>query len=103
MQVAELLVSGFRSTGSNAWRNIDGQRQGIGRARVADFEKEVGGIDVYPDVLSKLLSIKNVDGHPFEFYLKVGYHVVGLIPDANRYGKPDILMAKRIAPSTSTK
>ncbi len=32
-----------------------------------------------------------------EFYQKVGYTVVGVVPDANGLGKPDILMAKRIA------
>ena len=32
-----------------------------------------------------------------EFYLRVGFHIVGVIPDANGFGKPDILMAKRIA------
>ena len=68
------------------------QRQGIGRALVADFEEQVarrgahtirlgtgdennrtslGGIDLYPDVLEKLRAIKNLRSHPFEFYLKI--------------------------------
>lgn len=34
--------------------------------------------------------------HPYEFYLKLGYTVVGVIPDANGPGKPDILMATRL-------
>jgi aminoglycoside 6'-N-acetyltransferase I len=168
-QVAELLVDGFRDTGSASWRNIDDaldevqaslqpgrisriavdeqhrvlgwisgieeydgnvwelhplvvrrdcQRQGVGRTLVADFERQVaergghtirlgtddengrtslGGVDVYPNVLDKLRSIENVREHPFEFYLKVGYQVVGMIPDANGFGKPDILMAKRVS------
>jgi aminoglycoside 6'-N-acetyltransferase I len=29
-------------------------------------------------------------------YGKVGYYVVGVVPDANGFGKPDILMAKRL-------
>jgi len=94
------------------------QGQGVGRTLVADFERQVaergghtirlgtddencrttlGGVDIYPDVLEKLRSIENIRRHPFEFYLKVGYHIVGVIPDANGFGKPDILMAKRIA------
>jgi aminoglycoside 6'-N-acetyltransferase I len=39
---------------------------------------------------------RNRGSHPFEFYLRVGYHIVGVIPDANGFGKPDILMAKRV-------
>ena len=64
-----------------------------------NYRTSLGGIDLYPDVLDKLRSIENVGGHPFEFYLKAGYHVVGVIPDANGFGKPDILMAKRILES----
>ena len=93
------------------------QRRGIGRALVADLELQVrqrggltillgsddetdsttlSGVDLYPDVWPHIRNIRNLRGHPFEFYLKVGYHVVGVIPDANGFGKPDILMAKRI-------
>jgi aminoglycoside 6'-N-acetyltransferase I len=95
------------------------QGQGIGRALIADLEEQVrlrggltiylgtddeddmtslAGTDLYPDPLSHLARIENRRGHPFEFYQKVGYTVVGVIPDANGWGKPDILMAKRLAP-----
>lgn len=93
------------------------RRQGIGRALVLDFEKEVaqrgahtiqlgtddenfrtsiGGADIYPNVLDKLRAIRNLRDHPFEFYQKSGFEIVGVIPDANGIGKPDILMAKRV-------
>jgi aminoglycoside 6'-N-acetyltransferase I len=38
--------------------------------------------------------------HPAGFYLRMGFKVVGLIPDANGPGKPDILMAKRVSEGT---
>jgi len=167
-QVAELLVEGFRDTGSASWRTLEEaleevreslqpgrisriaideqnrvlgwiggieeyagnvwelhplvvhpefQGQGVGRALVDDFERRVvehgghtvqlgtddengrtslGGVDLYPDVLDKLRSVESLHGHPLGFYLKVGYQIVGVIPDANGFGKPDILMAKRV-------
>ena len=98
------------------------QRQGIGRQLVADLERQVrerggvtlmlgtddhasltslGGIDLYPDVLDHLMNIRNPGGHPYEFYQKVGFTIVGVIPDANGPGKPDILMAKSLTGSWS--
>ena len=53
-------------------------------------------IDLYPNVLEKLCTIENIKKHPFEFYRKMGYVLIGIIPDANGIGKPDILMAKRV-------
>ncbi len=96
----------------------DCQRQGIGRALVADFEERVrerggltillgtddedertslGGIDLFPNPLEQLQRIRNLRRHPFEFYTKLGYALVGVVPDANGFGKPDILMAKSLA------
>ncbi|MCI0393351.1 MAG: GNAT family N-acetyltransferase [Chloroflexi bacterium] len=93
------------------------QGQGIGRALVADLEarvREQGGItlylgtddednmtslsntDLYPDVWRHLSNVKNLRGHPYEFYQKLGFAIVGVIPDANGPGKPDIIMAKRV-------
>src|SRR5215213_9359799 len=96
------------------------QRRGIGRTLVADLEAQVrqrggltillgsddetdmttlSGVDLYPDVWPHVANIRNLHGHPFEFYQKCGFVIVGVVPDANRFGKPDILMAKRIADS----
>ncbi len=93
------------------------QRRGIGTALVRDLEAQarqrraitvylgtddesgattLSGVDVYPNVLEHLAAIGNVRQHPFEFYLKSGYAIVGMIPDANGFGKPDIIMAKRL-------
>lgn len=91
--------------------------QGIGSAMVKDFEEQVrirggitvwlgsddenesttlSGIDVFPDVLKHIAGIRNLKRHPYEFYQKLGYTIVGIMPDANGFGKPDIYMAKRV-------
>jgi aminoglycoside 6'-N-acetyltransferase I len=93
------------------------QRRGIGRGLVCDLEEQARqrgamtvilgtdddfggttlfGADVYPDVCSHIAAIRNIADHPYEFYQKCGYVIVGLVPDANGFGKPDILMAKRV-------
>ena len=56
----------------------------------------LGGEDLYPDPLSHLQSMEDRTGHPFVFYQKLGFVVVGVIPDANGFGKPDILLTKRV-------
>ena len=61
-----------------------------------NYRTSLSGKDLYPDVLTHLAGIKNLKNHPFEFYLKVGFSLVGVIPDANGFGKPDIIMAKRV-------
>lgn len=97
------------------------QGQGIGRALVASFEHHVaekgaytiqlgsddqnfmtslGGADFYDNLPEKIATIRNIKGHPYAFYQWLGYTIVGVIPDANGPGKPDILMAKRVKGST---
>ena len=117
-------IGGIEAYNGNVWElhplvvRRDRRRRGLGRTLVADFEQQVaqrgahtvflgtddengrttlGGIDLYPNVLDRLRAIQDRGSHPFEFYLRVGYHIVGVVPDANGFGKPDILMAKRVA------
>lgn len=52
--------------------------------------------DLYVDTYQKIEGAINLKKHPFEFYQKLGYKIVGVIPDANGMGKPDIFMAKRV-------
>jgi len=35
----------------------------------------------------------------YEFYQKLGFVIVGVMPDANSVGKPDIYLAKRVGNS----
>jgi aminoglycoside 6'-N-acetyltransferase I len=61
-----------------------------------DEMTSLAGVDLYPDPLRHLAKLTNRKDHPFGFYLKCGYAVVGVVPDANGLGKPDILLAKRV-------
>lgn len=93
------------------------QRQGVGRALVADLEQQVrqrgaytitlgsddqdnqtslSGVDLYDNLWQKIQNIQNLNAHPYEFYQKCGYTIVGVMPDANGRGQPDIIMAKRV-------
>jgi aminoglycoside 6'-N-acetyltransferase I len=95
----------------------DRQRQGLGRLLVQDFEMQVkarGGLtimlgsddvdgmttladtDLYVDLWDKIAHIRNLKGHPYEFYQRLGYTLIGVMPDANGRGKPDIYLGKRI-------
>jgi aminoglycoside 6'-N-acetyltransferase I len=116
-------IGGIKHYGGHTWElhplvvRLDQQRRGIERALVCDLEQRVverggstiylgtddeqsqtsiAGIDLYPNVWQHAQNIANLRDHPYEFYQKLGFVIVGVIPDANGFGKPDILMAKRV-------
>ena len=62
-----------------------------------DERTNLSGLDLFPDVLRHLSGLANLRGHPFGFYQRMGCSIVGVVPDANGFGRPDILMAKRVA------
>ena len=93
------------------------RKQGIGSLLVKEIEKEAleqGAVvlylgtddedgatslsrgDLFIDTFQKIENIRNEKNHPYEFYQKNGYRIVGVLPDVNGYGKPDIYMAKRL-------
>jgi len=95
------------------------QRRGIGRALVADLEARVrerggitlwagaddetgqtslSGVDLYDNLPERISRIENPGGHPYGFYQRLGFSIVGVMPDANGPGRPDIFLAKRLRP-----
>ncbi len=97
--------------------SVSHQGKGIGRTLVADLEEHVkerggltitlgtddenqqtslAGINLFPHLWDHLAHLRNLKHHPYEFYQKLGYVIVGVMPDANGLGKPDILMAKSV-------
>jgi aminoglycoside 6'-N-acetyltransferase I len=100
--------------------SIHEQGKGYGRTLVADLEQlaqQAGalgllagtsdetdattlfGVDLYQNPLAALTNIRSKRKHAYEFWLNIGFRIVGVIPDAEGRGKPAIQLAKRIDPS----
>jgi aminoglycoside 6'-N-acetyltransferase I len=99
------------------------RRHGIGRALVVDLEKilaargaltlwagadDLSGetslreIDLYAELPSALNRVKSWGNHPLPFYYRLGFQVIGVMPDANGAGRPDIFLGKRLAPEITS-
>lgn len=96
----------------------DQQGKGIGKKLLSAIEaaaKEKGGLTLYlgadDEAPGGETSFANVDlydnlprhinefdpgQHQTAFYIKCGFKVVGVVPDANGRGKPDIMLAKAL-------
>ena len=94
------------------------RRRGIGRALLNAFEAEasargaltitlgtddnsgmtsLSGVNLYEDIPGFIADLRDLGrNHPFLFYIKLGFVVTGVMPDANGTGRPDILMSKPI-------
>ena len=58
----------------------------------------LSSVNLYEDLPRHLAELRDLGrDHPFIFYLKLGYVVTGVMPDANGRGRPDIYMSKRIS------
>lgn len=54
-------------------------------------------VDIFPDIPEAMRHLRaSPRGHPVTFYRKLGFVVVGLIPDANGPGRHDIFVGKRL-------
>ena len=116
-------IGGIRQYNGHVWElhplvvSLNYRKRGIGRDLVTDLEEQVrarggltlwlgtddesnmttlAGVDLYPNVWDHVANIRNLRGHPYEFYQKLGFTIVGILPDANGPGKPDIFMAKSL-------
>jgi len=93
------------------------RRHGVGRALILDLESiltargaltlwagsddlagetSLGGVDLYTALPKRLDNVHSWGGHPLPFYRRLGFHVIGVMPDANGPGRPDIFLAKRL-------
>ena len=103
----------------------DCQRRGIGSALLAALEARARseavltlflgsdddhggttlfGRDLWPDVLTHVAATEaTARGHALTFYRRHGYEIVGLLPDVNGAGRPDILLAKRLGEATTSR
>ena len=100
------------------------QRRGVGRVLVNALQQRaiaegfltlhlgtddwVGGTSLsgdslLPGAIQRLTKVEpKGPGHAYFFYLKLGFEAVGVIPDANGAGRPDILMAKSLRLGSAT-
>jgi aminoglycoside 6'-N-acetyltransferase I len=93
------------------------RRHGVGRALVMDLEAiltarggltlwagsddlagetSLGGVDLYSALPDGFSAVRSWGNHPLPFYRRLGFHVIGVMPDANGPGRPDIFLAKRL-------
>ena len=66
----------------------------------ADDEREGGetslaNVDLYDNLPERIKNF-NPGTHQSGFYMQLGYKIIGVMPDANGYGKPDIIWGKRL-------
>jgi len=60
----------------------------------------LSGIDLYADPMGAMANVTVERPHPLGFWLRLGYTLVGVLPDREGPGMPDIHLAKRVRPST---
>ncbi|MBO6702364.1 MAG: GNAT family N-acetyltransferase [Pseudomonadales bacterium] len=95
----------------------DNQRKAVGKSLVADVESlarssgavavwagtsdetastSFSSIDLYKEPGRSFENIETPEDHPIQFWLKMGYSIVGVMPDEEGLGKPGIHFAKRV-------
>lgn len=100
---ADMRKKGAGTAIVHALEKLARRRGGITMLLGADDEAAGGetsfaNADLYDD-LPKRINEFNPGTHQTAFYMKLGYKVIGVIPDANGVGKPDIMLAKCLNPA----
>jgi aminoglycoside 6'-N-acetyltransferase I len=93
------------------------RRRGVGRALITDLEElliakgaltlwagsddlagetSFGEVDLYSALPQAFTEVRSWGRHPLPFYRRLGFHVIGVMPDANGPGRPDIFLGKRL-------
>jgi aminoglycoside 6'-N-acetyltransferase I len=93
------------------------RRRGIGRALILDLEAiltdrgaltlwagsddlaqetSLGGVNLYSALPKAFDAVTSWGNHPLPFYRRLGFQVIGVMPDANGRGRPDIFLGKRL-------
>jgi len=54
------------------------------------------GIDLYQNPFEGLNKLNSIENHPVVFWQKIGFTIVGVVPDAEGRGRPALSLAKRI-------
>lgn len=101
---------------------IDHQRRGHGRRLVRTIEQiaaasgaltmtlgtsdttgatSLAGVDLYEDTFAQLAAMQVRRPHPVSFWVRLGYRITGVIPDAEGRGKPSIQLSRRLAATTT--
>ncbi len=96
---------------------IERQNKGLGRLLVEDvarIAKDAGAltlfagtsdetgttnifnVDLYASPVQAINDLEATGRNPFEFWLSVGFAIVGVMPDAEGLGKPGIHLARRV-------
>jgi aminoglycoside 6'-N-acetyltransferase I len=55
----------------------------------------LSGADIYADPIAALGSLTYRKEHPARFWQRIGYSLVGVVPDAEGPGIPSIMLARR--------
>jgi aminoglycoside 6'-N-acetyltransferase I len=93
------------------------RRHGIGRGLILDLEAiltdrgaltlwagsddlaqetSLGGVNLYSALPKAFDEVTSWGTHPLPFYRRLGFQVIGVMPDANGRGRPDIFLGKRL-------
>jgi aminoglycoside 6'-N-acetyltransferase I len=87
MLVDALSEAARKQGGLTLWLGADDEKP--------DGETSLANADLYDD-LPKRIREFNPGTHQAAFYMKIGFKIIGVMPDANGTGKPDIFLAKRL-------